>query len=157
MGNDILVQIVKPQLQNVEEIKRLLDHFAGQQAVLPRSILDICEKIQMFWIAKDKTRVIGCVGVQFYPDYFAEIQSLAIDTTYQGAGIGRMLVIQSMEDARNYGAKRVFALTNIPKYFEQFGFNKIEKSSLPQKIWKESINFELRQNPCHSAIDLLIT
>ena len=150
------VQIAKPTLTQVGAIKALLDFFALQNAVLPRSVLDICEKIQMFWVAVRDDVVVGCVGLQFYPDYFAEIQSLAVDSSCQGQGIGSSLVNKCIIDAKKYGAKRLFALTNIPRYFEQFEFKKIEKSSLPQKIWKETINFELRQNPEHSAIDLIL-
>jgi amino-acid N-acetyltransferase len=36
--------------------------------------------------------------------------------------------------------KKVFALTYKPVFFAKLGFAEIDKSELPQKIWRDCIN-----------------
>ena len=41
------------------------------------------------------------------------------------------------EKAKKLGIKRIFALTLSPDFFKKYGFKKIDKSMLPQKIWTD--------------------
>lgn len=134
------ISIEKPAFKHVPGIKKLIDYYAKKQIVLPRSIADIYEKIRIFWVALDNEEVIGCVGLQFYWNELAEVKSLAVDERYHGQGIGVLLVNQCIQEAKEFGVKKLFALTYIPGFFEKNGFHKVEKDELPQKIWTECIN-----------------
>ena len=44
-----------------------------------------------------------------------------------------------MEEARELGIKRVFALTMVPGFFAKMGFSEISKNDLPHKVWSECV------------------
>lgn len=48
-----------------------------------------------------------------------------------------MLVAAAIEQARQLGLSRVFALTLDPNFFERLGFERVEKDALPMKVWKD--------------------
>lgn len=159
LKNDKLsIEIIKPKLKDAQGIKSLLDYYSRQQIVLPRSIVDICEKIRIFWIAvdTDTNEIIGCAGIQFYWDNLAEIKSLAVKKEYWGKGIGNMLVQKCIEEARSFGVKKIFALTYIAEFFKKLGFQIISKNSLPQKIWTECINCQHFPNCNEDAVELVL-
>ncbi len=58
----------------------------------------------------------------------------------QGKGYGKLLVETCLQDARDLGLPKVFALTYVPDFFEKLGFALVDKSTLPHKIWSECIN-----------------
>jgi amino-acid N-acetyltransferase len=44
-----------------------------------------------------------------------------------------------MEEARQFGLKRLFVLTYRNVFFSRFGFEEVEKRDLPQKIWTDCV------------------
>jgi amino-acid N-acetyltransferase len=79
--------------------------------------------------------VVGTVCLHICWEDLAEVRSLAVAEDQGGKGIGRQLVQACLDEARQLGLKRVFALTYKPGFFEKLGFHTIEKSELPHKIW----------------------
>ena len=148
------IEIVKPKLADAPAIKALLDFYSKQDIVLPKSLPDICEKIRIFWIARHGDEVIGCVGLQFFWGKLAEVRSLAVKEGYKGYGIGRKLVSNAIEEAKDFGAKRVFALTYVADFFLKLGFDRIDKEQLPQKIWTECVNCQHFPNCDEDAVAL---
>ncbi|MFO7600848.1 MAG: GNAT family N-acetyltransferase, partial [Candidatus Desulfacyla sp.] len=67
------------------------------------------------------------------------IKSLAISETHQGKGFGRRLVAACLKEAKLLELNRVFTLTYVPDFFNQFGFKEIDKSCLPHKIWADCL------------------
>ena len=151
------IDIVKPMLCNAQDIKQLLDYYSKQQIVLPKSIVDICEKIRTFWIAKDGEKVVGCAALQFFWGDLAEVRSLAVNEDYHGKGIGKMLVQKCLDDARFYGVGKVFALTYVTEFFKKLGFKSIDKEQLPQKIWTECINCQHFPHCDEDAVQLILS
>ena len=150
------IEIVKPKLRDAQGIKKLLDYYSKKQIVLPKSIVDIYEKIRTFWIACDGEKIVGCVALQFFWGDIAEVRSLALNEDYQGHGIGKLLVAKAIEDARFFEVKKVFALTYIPEFFKKLGFISIDKEQLPQKIWTECINCQHFPNCDEDAVELIL-
>jgi amino-acid N-acetyltransferase len=64
---------------------------------------------------------------------------LAVEEEDQKKGIGAKLVKACLEESRLLGAKKVFALTYQPEFFERLGFKKVEKTVLPHKIWTDCL------------------
>ena len=58
---------------------------------------------------------------------------------HEATGVGRALVQTCLDEARELGLKKVFALTYKPGFFTKLGFAEIDKSQLPQKIWRDCI------------------
>lgn len=132
--------IRKAKIQDIKQIQNLINTFAKQDLMLPRSLNELYEGIRDFWVAEENGKIIGCCALRVSWDDLAEIKSLAVAKVKQKKGIGSQLVESSLAEARQLGAKRIFALTYSAGFFRKFGFKKIKNSRLPHKIWAECIN-----------------
>jgi amino-acid N-acetyltransferase len=43
----------------------------------------------------------------------------------------------ALKEARLFDIKNIFTLTYQPDFFKQFGFNTVDRASLPLKIWAD--------------------
>jgi amino-acid N-acetyltransferase len=127
--------IRKATLQDARQIHQLLLVYVKDGLVLPRSLMDIFEAIRDFYVFVEDDRVIGTAALNIYWEDLAEVRSLVVHENHGGRGIGRQLVEACISEARQLGIGRVFALTYQQTFFEKLGFEVIEKSELPQKIW----------------------
>jgi amino-acid N-acetyltransferase len=84
-------------------------------------------------------QLIGCCALQFCWEDLAEIRSLAVLPEYLGKNIGTKLAETVLKEAKSFNVKKVFTLTYKPDFFKKFGFNQIERSDLPLKIWGDCI------------------
>lgn len=135
--------IRKAQIKDAKTIQNLVNAFAKQDLMMPRSLNEIFENIRDFWVIFDNTdkKIIGCVALHIVGwENLAEIKSLAVEKKYQGKGFGSQLVEAVLEEAQELKIGRVFALSYKPKFFKKFGFKIISKSKLPHKVWAECCN-----------------
>lgn len=132
--------IRKAKIKDIKKIQELIGFFAGQDAMLPRSLNELYENIRDFWVYENKGKLLGCAALHISWDDLAEVKSLAVAKNKQGKGIGRDLVLACLAEAQVMGAKKVFALTYKPEFFKKIGFKKIKHEALPHKIWAECIN-----------------
>ena len=138
--------IRKAVLGDSPKIAELINYFAGQKKMLPRSVENIAEHIRDFLVAEDNGQVVGCVALHFYSRELAEIRSLAVDSKFQGKGYGKALIKQSIADHQKLGGRRIFALTYVQELFKSLGFMIGDKEELPEKIWAECIKCEKYQD-----------
>ena len=138
--------IRKARMPDVQELQVLVNHFAAKNEMLPRSLNTIYENIRDFFVIESDGRIVGCCALHVTWGDLAEIKSLAVDETFQGSGCGRLLVEACLSEAREMGIPKVFALTYVPDFFQKMGFLRVDKNTLPQKIWSECIN-------CHKFPD----
>jgi len=132
--------IRKAKIKDIKPIQELINSFARQDIMLARSLNELYENIRDFWVVEEKGKVIGCAAMHISWDDLAEIKSLAVAKKYQSKGKGKELINACLEEARNLGARKVFALTYRPEYFKKLGFKRVKNASLPHKIWAECIN-----------------
>ncbi|NLN75710.1 MAG: N-acetyltransferase [Armatimonadetes bacterium] len=135
-----MAQILRAKATDAKSIQTLINTYAAKDAMLPRALNSIYEHIRDFHIVVEDNMVLGCCALHVTWGDLAEIRSLAVDECAHGRGYGRLLVERCLEDARELGLPKVFALTYIPDFFEKLGFSRINKSDLPHKIWSECIN-----------------
>ncbi len=134
------MNIRKAGISDIKQIQALINAFARQDLMLPRSLNELYENIRDFWVAEEKKKIIGCCALHISWDDLAEIKSLAVSRNRQHRGIGKELVLACLGEAREIGAKKLFALTYKPEFFRRFGFKRVRNSQLPHKIWAECIN-----------------
>ncbi len=67
----------------------------------------------------------------------AEVKSLAVREERQLKGVGAALVRACLDEARQIGLPRVFALTYKPGFFEKLGFGIANVMEFPRKVWNE--------------------
>lgn len=132
--------IRKAKIEDIKQIQNLINTFAKQELMLPRSLNELYENLRDFWVMELNKKIIGCAALHISWDDLAEIKSLAVARAGQKKGLGRELVSTCLSEAKQLGAKRVFVLTYKPDYFKQFGFRRVKNSSLPHKVWAECIN-----------------
>ncbi len=136
--------VKKANVSQVQQIFDLISMFARKELLLPRSRADIYEHIRDFFVFSESTddgeRVVGCCALHIIWEDLAEIRSLAVANDCQKEGIGSQLVLACIEEAKELGLSKVFALTYVPVFFEKMGFKLIDKHQLPRKIWKDCIN-----------------
>lgn len=132
--------VERARLDDVEAMKALLDDFARSGDLLARSRLDLYESIRDFVVAREGGELLGLSALRICWIDLAEVRSLAVRRDCQRRGIGRLLVERCLEDARDLGLARVFALTYRPHFFQTLGFHEVEKSTLPHKVWQDCIH-----------------
>lgn len=131
--------IVRPaRMSDVLEIHKLLRHFAGKGLLLGRSISSLYDQLRDF-VVYDENGVKGCCALHICWEDLAEIRSLAVVEELQSKGIGKLLIESCLDEAASLDIHKVFTLTYQPGFFKKFGFNRIEKSELPHKIWSDCL------------------
>jgi len=134
------IVITKAKISDAVAIQKLIQHYAKEDLMLSRSLMEIYENIRDYFVAKKNKSVVGCCALHISWKDLGEVKALAVRGGYTKAGIGRLLVDEALDEAKKIKLKKVFCLTYIPKFFKKFGFRKIDKKYLPHKIWSECIN-----------------
>jgi amino-acid N-acetyltransferase len=104
--------------------------------MLPKALIEIYEHLRDFFVyVDDQENVLGCCALHLFWEDLAEIQSLAVEETEKLKGIGTSLVAACLAEARSLGITKIFTLTYKKEFFEKQGFQEIDRSELPHKIW----------------------
>lgn len=126
---------------DTRSILNLINHYSAKGQMLPRSFSQVVEKIRDFTVAADPANSIkGVVALHVVGEELAEVRSLAVDETLQGKGVGRKLMEYCVSDAKEMRLQRIFTLTYQTEFFSKLGFEKVEKLTLPQKIWGDCVH-----------------
>jgi amino-acid N-acetyltransferase len=133
--------IRKATIKDIKAIHSLLQQYGRKGELLPRPLSVLYDHVRDFsvYAADEVSNVLGCCALQFCWDDLAEIRSLAVHPDYVGKGVGSKLVEKVLADATSFKIQKVFALTYRPGFFERFGFDRIDRSELPIKIWADCI------------------
>jgi len=131
--------IRKARLSDVKEIQRLINFYADRGEMLPCSLSELYERVRDFFVFEDRGEIAGTCALHVTWEDLGEIRSLAVKEPYIRRGIGSDLAGACLEEAAALGIKRIFALTYKPAFFRRLGFQAIDKSKLPQKIWTDCV------------------
>ncbi|MBP7652508.1 N-acetyltransferase [Candidatus Dependentiae bacterium] len=131
--------IRKAVINDIKSIQSLINPFAKNNEMLPRSLNDLIENIRDFIVIEEKNKIIACGALHIAWLDIAEVRSLAINKDYQKHGIGRIVVNNLIEEAVSLGIFKIFALTYKPDFFKKIGFKIISKDDLPKKVWTDCI------------------
>ncbi len=126
-------------LRDVSPVLRLINDYAAQGLMLPRTESELAENIRDFLVADSGDEIVGCGALHFYGPASAEIRSLAVHPDFKGAGVGRQLVQALEAEARRHGLRAIFAFTYVPGFFQKLGFTEVERGLLPSKVWKDCL------------------
>ncbi|GAW27759.1 N-acetyltransferase [Carboxydocella sp. ULO1] len=132
--------IRKARMADVESMHQLINECAAQGLMLARSRSMLYETIREFTVIEIEGQVVGTGALHVIWEDLAEIRALALASDWRGKGLGRKLVEALMEEARELGLPRVFALTYQLDFFLACGFREVPMETLPHKVWKECIN-----------------
>jgi len=128
-------------LRDVKSIHRLIAEQAQSGHILARAMSELYSQVKDFIVSEDKDsgEIVGCGALQIVWEDLAEIRSLAVQTDHQGKGIGTALIEALLEESKQMGVGKVFVLTYRPELFQRLGFELMDRSLLPHKIWADCI------------------
>ena len=135
--------IRKAVVKEIGEIHKMLNHYADQGLLLPRSLSDLYSHLRDFFVIEDsnkKDSILAVCALSVCWDDLAEIRSLAVAKEFQGKDYGTQLIQACLEEARSLGLRRIFTLTYVPEFFIKMGFREVEKSLLPHKVWADCLD-----------------
>ena len=131
--------IRKAKLTDVSAIHRLVNGFADRGELLHRSLNELYENLRDYYVIDEEGEIVACCALHINWEDIAEIKSLVVGDNAQGEGLGTRLLKACLEEAVQLGVPKVFALTYKPTFFEKNGFERVDKTQLPQKIWTECV------------------
>ncbi len=136
----------KAIMRDIPEILGLINGYANQGIMLPRTEFELAEGIRDFVVAEESGSLRGCGALHFYTPAAAEVRSLGVLPTEKGRGIGRLIVEELEKEARHFGLESIFAFTYVPGFFGQLGYAQVDRGLLPQKAWKDCLRCPKFQN-----------
>jgi len=132
----VSLRIRPARADDVDAMRELIDTYAAQDLMLSRSREFLDEHLRDYLIAEDEG-FAGCCALAILTHDLAEIRSLAVRPETSRRGVGKALVDACVDQARQLGLRRVFALTLVPEFFERCGFTLISLGRLPEKSASE--------------------
>ncbi len=135
-GAGVFVRAAKlPDAANIFELVSSLSH---DGTLLPRSYAEICENVRDFAVAEDVDRkLLGCGALHLYGPHLAEVRSIMVKPEAKGRGAGGALLRALLEEADHQEVSCVCLFTRIPQFFLHYDFRVVERTVLPDKIYKD--------------------
>src|SRR3990170_1562367 len=105
------VEIRSAQLADVPALLRLINGYAAQSLMLPRTELELCESLRDFLVGVEEGELVGVGSLHFYTQHMAELRSLAVSSSKSRSGVGQRIAGELLEQARQFGVDVVFVFT----------------------------------------------
>jgi amino-acid N-acetyltransferase len=129
----------KALLSDVAPLLKLINVYASQGIILPRTEFELSENIRDFTVAVLEQEVVGCGALHFYGPRTGEVRSLAVHPDRKKLGTGSRLMEALECEAVAHGVQSVFAFTYVPDFFGKLGFVEVDRHLLPSKVWKDCL------------------
>ena len=136
----------RARISDAASILELIAHYSDQGLLLARTEEEIRRNIGHFLVQTNSRQVVGCLSLEKYSADLAEIRSVAVHPEACGCGIGAKLIAFALEEARQSGIARVFAVTHAPQFFERQGFLASPRKLLTEKIERDCCTCVKRQS-----------
>ncbi len=139
------------RLSDAEHIFALIQLYRDQ--LVPRSMGNIVESIDRFFIAEANGEIAGCASYQIHPEIgkieaaTVEIVSVAVKSPFRRRGIGRALVEAVAERVSAFDPREILVLTFAPAFFASLGFVEIPKTQVMHKLYTGCINCTKHADP----------
>ncbi|MEM7360654.1 MAG: N-acetyltransferase [Pseudomonadota bacterium] len=125
---------------DIPAIQALLAHYANMGELLPRTKTDILDSLEHFRVIEQDGKVVACGSLEHFTPELAEVRSLMVKEEFKSAGLGKVIVSDIIETAKQRKVKRLMALTYVPAFFHKLGFKTVNKEIFPEKIWGICVN-----------------
>jgi amino-acid N-acetyltransferase len=141
-----VVAVRKAGMRDIAGLLELINGYAANGIMLPRTEFEVSENIRDFSVAYDGDLLVGCGALHFYTPTTAEVRSLAVRPAVKLHGVGRTMVEALEQEASENDLEAIFAFTYVPQFFEKLGFGEVERGELPLKAWKDCLRCPKFQN-----------
>lgn len=142
MDDDQAITVRRARTADVRAIRRFVDVYAADRALLNKPTVTLFEDVQEFWVAETAagdgaSSVVGCGALHVMWEDLAEVRTLAVDPAMRGRGIGHLVLTRLLKTARELGVRRVFCLTFEVAFFARHGFVEIDGSPVAPEVFEE--------------------
>jgi amino-acid N-acetyltransferase len=134
-----MLRVRKATVNDVDRILGLVNGYADQGLMLPKTPFKVYKNLQNYMIAEENGRIVGCAALVVLWRDLAEICSLAVDETCTGRGIGRELVSTCIKKAKGLKVPQLIVLTYQDRFFQKMGFHWVDRDSFPRKLMWECL------------------
>lgn len=124
---------------DIDGILTIVNAYAAQNLMLPRTAEQIRRVLKDFLVAEHAGRIVGCGSNVPLTAELVELRSLAVAPEFRSTGLGRRLVEALVAKARADGYEQICALTLVEDFFSRMGFVTVDRWAIPPKIWHECI------------------
>ena len=128
-GDGLLIR--SALLSDVTPLLALVNGYASQGIMLPRTELELAENIRDFTIAAAGGALVGCGALHFYGTRTAEVRSLAVHPDWKQHGVGKRLMGAIEADAVAHGIQVAVRLHLRPDFLPEAGFRGSRPASAP--------------------------
>lgn len=147
MDMNVTVVCRKATQDDVDTLFEIIQGYAAQGIMLPRTKEALTEQINDFVVAEIDQQLVGCGSLTQLGKDLVEVRSLGVTDGHKGLGIGKSIVNLLIEEAKARQITKVMALTYEVKFFEKNGFTVVDKEIFPEKVWKDCIHCP-KQHAC---------
>ncbi len=134
LKNGHCVELRTASATDLEAVFGLLD-----RSGLPTA--GVADNFSQFLVAEADGRLVGVVGLELYGQS-ALLRSAAVEESWRGSGVGRVLVERALDLARERGIDDVYLLTTTAEhYFPKFGFVCVRRDEVAQGV-RSSVEFQ---------------
>ena len=131
----------KAKLPDAVHIFDLVNSLSSDGTLLRRNYAEICENVRDFTVAESESGVfLGCGALHLYGPHLAEVRSIVVKPEAKGQGAGGKLLRALLAEADEHSVATVSLFTRIPDFFFHFGFRVVDRTTLPDKIYKDCQN-----------------
>src|SRR5437016_695037 len=117
------------------QILELVNPYAAQGLMLPRTLDQIASRIDSYVVAADAGgRVIACAALEEYSPSLAEVSSVAVAPAHHGNGLGTQVVLGVERVARSRDIEELFALSLTDQFFLSLSYKPTTISRYPEKL-----------------------
>ncbi len=117
------VTIRKAAQDDLTAIEDLIQQFVQNGKLLRRTFRELEDLMDTFFVAEYQGQLVGCAALDIYNEKLAEIRSLAVSSTVQGKGVGKMLVQACVDLAIERQIFEIMAISSSEKFFQACGFD----------------------------------
>ena len=134
------LEFIKPDVLDIEHMQKLVYQDVENGNILERNSNEMATTIRSYMAVKLEDEFVGFVAVHIHTVELAEVRSLVVKKEFRGKNIAKLLIEKAILEAKSLNLKKLLVLTYKKELFEHFGFEVIEKASLPDtKIWADCI------------------
>ncbi|MGB3751021.1 MAG: N-acetyltransferase [Arcobacteraceae bacterium] len=134
------LEFIKPDVLDIEHMQKLVYADVENGNILERNSNEMATTIRSYTAVKLEDQFVGFVAVHIHTITLAEVRSLVVKKEFRGKNIAKLLIEKAILEAKSLNLKKLLVLTYKKELFEHFGFEVIEKASLPDtKIWADCI------------------
>ncbi len=134
-----MLKIRPARTTDVRAITAISAPLVEKRILLGKELVELYESIQEFMVAEQDGEVVGFGALHVMWEDLAEVRTLAVRESAKGQGVGKKILGELLDKAKDLGIHRVFCLTFEVKFFESQGFQVISDIPVDPETYAELV------------------